>query len=50
VLSGRRLLAAMNMVFPKSAVSKKDLDARFVPALKRMADVIGKASDVFVNE
>lgn len=29
---------------PKAAVLKKDLDARFVPALKRLADVIGKAS------
>jgi IclR family transcriptional regulator, mhp operon transcriptional activator len=50
VISGGRLLAAMNMVFPKSAVSKKDLDARFVPALMRLADTIGKASDAFVNE
>lgn len=50
VLSGARLLAALNMVFPKSAVSKKDLDARFVPALKRLADVIGKASNAWVNE
>ena len=50
VFSGGRLRAALNMVFPKSAVSKKDLDARFVPALKRLADSIGKASDAWVNE
>ena len=50
VHSGERLLAALNMVFPKSAVSRKDLDARFVPALKRLADSIGKASKAWVDE
>jgi IclR family mhp operon transcriptional activator len=50
VYSGKRLLAAMNMVFPKSAVSKRDLDARFVPALKRLAQSIGKASQALIDE
>lgn len=44
VYSGERLLAALNMVFPKSAVAAKDLKGRFVPALKRLSDSIGKAS------
>ncbi len=50
VMRGGRLLSALNMVFPKAAVSKKDLEARFVPALKRLADVIGEASGAWVNE
>lgn len=50
VLAGARVLAALNMVFPKSAVPKDDLEARFVPALKRLAASIGKASRAFVEE
>jgi IclR family mhp operon transcriptional activator len=42
VHSGGRLLAAMNMVFPKAAVSTKDLQGRFVPALRRLAVSIGE--------
>jgi IclR family mhp operon transcriptional activator len=49
VHSGQRLLAAMNMVFPKSAVSTKDLQSRFVPALKQLAQAIGKASKASVD-
>jgi len=37
------------MVFPKAAVSTKDLQGRFVPALKRLAQGIGKASRVWVE-
>lgn len=44
VRSGSRLVAALNMVFPKAAVQQKDLEERFVPALKRLAETIGKNS------
>jgi IclR family mhp operon transcriptional activator len=44
VLSGERVLAALNLVFPRASVSAKDLDTRFVPALKRLAANMGKAS------
>jgi IclR family transcriptional regulator, mhp operon transcriptional activator len=44
VQSGERLLAALNMVFPKAAVSAKDLQSRFVPALARLAQSIGRGA------
>jgi hypothetical protein len=37
-----RLLAALDMVFPKAAASTKDLQGRFVPALKRLAQRLGR--------
>lgn len=43
VRSGERLLASLNMVFPKNAVSTADLKGRFVPALERLAQAIGQA-------
>ena len=49
VHSGERLLAALNMIFPKSAVSKRDLEGRFVPALQRLARSIGKASRALIG-
>lgn len=49
VHSGKRLLAALNMVFPKGAVSTRDLHGRFVPALERLAQSIGKASRAWVD-
>ena len=49
VHSGGRLLAALNMVFPKRAVSTRDLLGRFVPALERLAQSIGKASRAWVD-
>ena len=49
VFAGARLLAAVNMVFPKSAVSAHDLATRFVPALQRLAQSIGKASREWVE-
>lgn len=49
VFAGDRLLAAMNLVFPKAAVSEKDLESRFVPALKRLAVTIGKGSRVWIE-
>jgi IclR family mhp operon transcriptional activator len=50
VHSGQRLLAAMNMVFPKAAVSTRDLQNRFVPALERLAQSIGNASRAWVDQ
>lgn len=44
VFAGPRLLAAVNLVFPKTAVSADDLQARFVPALGRLAAKIGQRS------
>jgi len=44
VWSGRRVLASLNLVFPKAAVKPADLEQRFVPALRRLADAIGKNS------
>lgn len=42
VVVGGRLLAAINMVFPKAAVARADLEARFVPELARLATAIGR--------
>ncbi|HUG22176.1 DNA-binding transcriptional regulator [Piscinibacter sp.] len=50
VLAGDRVLAALNLVFPKAAVSTKDLEKRFVPALKRLAVTLGNASRAFLEE
>ena len=50
VFSGERLLAALNMVFPKAAVPARDLRARFVPALQRLSQSIGKASRAWIDE
>ena len=49
VHAGDRLLGALNLVFPKSAVPREDLEQRFVPALRRLADSIGKASRALVE-
>jgi IclR family mhp operon transcriptional activator len=50
LFSGSRLLAALNMVFPKAAVSTRDLEARFVPALTKLARAIGNASRALVED
>lgn len=49
VFAGPRLLAAVNLVFPKAAVSVQDLDARFVPALVRLATRIGRGSLAWIE-
>ncbi len=49
VHSGERLLAALNMVFPKAAVAAAELARRYVPALTRLANSIGKASRAWVE-
>jgi IclR family mhp operon transcriptional activator len=45
VLSGGGLLAALNMIFPKAAVSQEELEQRFLPALRRLAQRIGKGAE-----
>ncbi len=47
--AGERVLGSMNLVFPKSSVSARDLEQRFVPALTRLADGIGKSSRAWVE-
>lgn len=49
VRSGARLLGALNIVFPKSAVARSDIEQRFLPALKRLAESIGKASRALIE-
>jgi IclR family mhp operon transcriptional activator len=49
VHAGERLLAALNLIFPKASVSNKDLEQRFVPALRALASAIGKASRSLVE-
>lgn len=49
VHAGGRLLAALNLVFPKSAVSPADLRQRFVPALQRLAQSIGRGSRAWIE-
>jgi IclR family mhp operon transcriptional activator len=49
VFAGPRLLAALNMVFPKSAIGPNDLRERFVPALQALAETIGRGSRRWVE-
>lgn len=42
VRSGRRLLGGVNLIFPKAAVSDDDLQRRYLPRLKKLAQRIGK--------
>ncbi len=49
VRAGARLLAALNLVFPRAAVSERDLQQRFVPALQRLADTIGRGSRAWIE-
>lgn len=44
VFAGQRLLAAINLVFPKSAVSRADLELRYLPDLSRLALAIGSGA------
>lgn len=50
VFAGTRVLAAINLIFPKSAVTQDDLKSRYVPLLKRLAAMIGKSSRPFVDD
>lgn len=49
VRSGKRLLAVLNLIFPKAAVPEADLRRRFVPGLERLADAIGKGSRAWIE-
>jgi IclR family mhp operon transcriptional activator len=49
VHAGQRLLAALNLVFPKAAMSEQDLQQRFLPALRRLADAIGRGSRAWIE-
>ena len=49
VFSGERLLAAINMIFPRDAVSPDDLQNRFAPRLARLAQSIGKGARAWVE-
>jgi len=44
VRSGERLLASLNMVFPKNAVTPRDLKQRYAPRLQHLAAAIGSES------
>jgi len=45
-----RAIGALNLVFPKGAVSQEALDAKFVPALKRLSHAIAKASQPWIED
>lgn len=49
VFAGPRLLAALNMVFPKGAIAPAELRRRYLPALQRLAGSIGEGSRVWVE-
>ena len=49
VHAGPRLLAALNMVFPRSAISNQDLEQRYVPRLERLAASIGRGSRAWIE-
>ena len=44
VFSKEHLFAAINMVYPKSAVKPGDLASKYLPALRKLAAAIGKES------
>jgi IclR family mhp operon transcriptional activator len=50
VLAGERVLAAVNLVFPKAAVKSADLESRFIPQLRKLAASIGKSSRAWIEE
>ncbi|WP_313295533.1 DNA-binding transcriptional regulator [Diaphorobacter sp.] len=42
--SHRKLIGGINLIFPRSAVSKDELETRYLPRLKRLAQRIGRDS------
>lgn len=50
VMAGDRLLASLNLVFPKSSVQEADLESRFLPVLRRLASTIGKTSRSWIED
>ena len=49
IFSANHLLGVLNMVFPKNAVPAAELKDRFVPALTRLAQRIGKSSQPWLE-
>jgi len=49
IAAGDRLLGAINLVFPKSAITSVELDRRFLPALRRLAAAIGRRSQSLLS-
>ncbi len=50
VHSEDKLLGAINLIFPKDAVSPKDMKERFAPRLRKLAASIGKSSRAWLEE
>lgn len=48
VFAGERLLAALNMVFPKGAIAPDELRRRYLPVLQRLAGTIGDGSRAWI--
>lgn len=44
IFTGSELLGCINIVYPKAAISTGQLETRFIPALKRLAEGIGRSS------
>ena len=42
IVSGRKLVGGVNLIFPRAAVSVAELEQRYLPRLKRLASRIGK--------
>ncbi|MEX8193886.1 DNA-binding transcriptional regulator [Comamonas guangdongensis] len=42
VMCGRRLVGGVNLIFPKTAVQTAEIEQRYLPRLKRLAQRIGK--------
>ena len=42
VKSGRRLVAGINLIFPKAAVSRAEVEKRYLPRLKQLAARMGR--------
>lgn len=49
VFAGPRLLAALNMVFPKGVISPQELRRRYLPLLQRLAAEIGRGSRAWIE-
>jgi len=49
VRCGVQLLGAVNLVFPKDAVSAAELKKRYLPRLRQLAEAIGKGSRAWVE-
>ncbi|GGH54488.1 transcriptional regulator [Comamonas phosphati] len=49
VLCGRKLVGGVNLVFPKTAVHSEEIEQRYLPRLKRLAQRIGKDMRPWLN-